>query len=277
MAVIISVIFVAINVKKLFNKDTRKRIWKNLIINAIFIILISIFFYAPLLEHKIATEYTAFSKGASREAFMEHRIYPSQLIFGKNQLEWAYKLSDNKLNESMSFSLGLPIIVGLLFTPIVLPKIKKEHRLLYIVTLCVGGIFALMATTLFPWSCFPKVPSVIQFPWRFLLISTITLSIIAGINIYKSIGEIKLENMYIILLIILIYSGTYITDVVKYDTEFDISYLYSNFKLDGNQCAAYEYLPVKANNNLDYISERKERSCCFIWKCYNKERRKRRK
>ena len=93
-------------------KSTRKNIWTKLIINGSFIILISLFFYGPLLEHKMTTDYTAFVKGASKEAFLDHRIYPSQLIFGKTQPEWAYKLSTNKLNESMSFVLGLPIIVA---------------------------------------------------------------------------------------------------------------------------------------------------------------------
>lgn len=256
MAVAISFIFVIFNIKKLFIKSTRKNIWKNLIINGIFIVLISLFFYGPLLEHKFATEYTAFSKGASREAFLDHRIYPSQLIFGKTQPEWAYKLSANKLNESMSFVLGLPIIVALLFTPLVFSKIKKDHKPLYILTLCVGIVFALMSTTLFPWQWFSKVPSVIQFPWRFLLVSTFALSIIAGVNTYKIISDFKPETLYILILIIMIYSGEYITNSVKYDTEFDLSYLYSNTKVDGNQCAAYEYLPVKASNNLDYICDR---------------------
>ena len=258
MAVVLSFIFVIFNIQKLFMKSTRKNIWTKLIINGSFIILISLFFYGPLLEHKMTTDYTAFVKGASKEAFLDHRIYPSQLIFGKTQPEWAYKLSTNKLNESMSFVLGLPIIVALLFTPMVFSKIKKEHKLLYIVTLCTGILFALMSTTLFPWQWFPKVPSVIQFPWRFLLISSFAFSIIAGVNIYMSISNLKLETMYILILVILIYSGEYITNSVKYDTEFDLSYLYTNTKLDGNQCAAYEYLPVKASNNLDYICERSE-------------------
>lgn len=256
MAVTISVIFVIVNIKKLFMKSTRKNIWKNLIINGVFIILISLFFYGPLLEHKTATEYTAFAQGASRKMFLDQRIYPSQLFFGKAKPDWSYNLSEERLNENMALVIGLPIIVALLFTPIVLRKIKKEYKLLYIVTLCVGIIFGIMATTIFPWEWFPKVPSVIEFPWRFLLVSTFTLSIIAGINIYKSISNLKLETMYILILVILIYSGDYITNLVKYDTEFDVSYLYSNNKLDGNQCAAYEYLPVKAKDNFEYIGKR---------------------
>lgn len=255
----------------MFQKQTRKMIWKKILINTIFIILISLFFYGPLLEHKKATDYTAFSNSCTKEAFLQHRIYPSQLFFGKQQLDWAYKLEENKINECMSFSLGIPIIVALLFTPIVLKKIKKQHKALYIVTLAVGILFAIMPTTIFPWQIMPVVPSVIQFPWRLLYISTFALSIISGINIYKSINFIKLEQMYIVILVLLICSGTFITNVVKYNTEFDISYLYYNDKLDNRQCAGYEYLPSKASKNIDYISERTERSYYIVRRCQDKK------
>ena len=256
MAIAISIIFVLLNIKKLFCKSTRVRIWRSILINLCFIILISLFFYVPLLEHKNATEYAAFSRGADKQGFLEQRLYPYQLIFGKNQLEWAYRLSENKINNSMSFSIGLPIIVALVLTPITITKIEKKYKSLYILTLCTGFIFALMSTTLFPWEYLPVVPSVIQFPWRLLFISTFAFSIIAGVNIYKNISEFSINNMYIILLIIMMCSGNFISNVLVFDTEFSVEYLYKSDKLYGEQCAAYEYLPRKAYDNLKYISER---------------------
>lgn len=256
MAVAVSIIFIILNIKKLFCKSTRKSIWKHLIINGIFIILISIFFYIPLVEHKSATEYAAFSRGADKVGFLEQRIYPYQLIFGKNQLEWAYKLSENKINDSMSFSLGLPIIVALLLTPVTLTKIEKRYKSLYLVTLCTGLFFAWMTTTAFPWNVAPLVPSVIQFPWRLLFISTFTFSIIAGVNIYITVSDISVKNIYIVLLAIMMCAGEFIANTIVFNTEFDVDYLYKNDKLYGEQCAAYEYLPKKAYDNLNYISER---------------------
>ena len=256
MAVSISIIFVLLNIKKLISKSTRKTIWKYILINVIFIILISLFFYVPLLEHKNATEYAAFTRGTNKTGFLEQRLYPYQLIFGKNQFEWAYNLSQNKINDSMSFSIGIPIIVALILTPITLNKIEKNFRSLYILTLCTGLVFALMATIVFPWEHFPIVPSVIQFPWRLLFISTFAFSIIAGVNIYKNIHNISIKNMYIILLIIIMCAGEFIANVISFNTEFSDEYLYNSDKLDGQQCAAYEYLPKKAYDNLKYISER---------------------
>lgn len=263
MAVTISLLFVLLNIKKLFNNTTRKTIWKYILINGLFIILISLFFYVPLLEHKNATEYAVFARGSDKTGFLEQRIYPYQLIFGKNQFEWAYNLSENKINNSMSFSLGLPIIVALLLTPIVITKIEKKYKSLYIFTLCTGFLFALMSTTCFPWNNMPVVPSVIQFPWRLLFISTFAFSIIAGVNIYKTIPNIGIKNMYIFLLVIMICAGDFIANVISFNTEFGVEYLYSSDKFDGKQCAAYEYLPKKAYDNLNYISERSSNVIVF--------------
>lgn len=244
MAVIISFLFILLNIKKLFCKNSRLQIWKNLIINGIFIILISLFFYGPFFEHKFATDYSVYTNQTNKESFIKNTIYPSQLFFGK--ASWG-----------VSFEVGLPIIIALLFTPIVILKIKKENRLLYIATLCTGILFALMATSIFPWEHLPLVPSVMQFPWRFLLVSAFTLSIIASINIYYILDNKKIENFYIILIIILLYSGNYIKNTVAYDTEFSISFLYNNTEVLTEQCGyEYEYLPTKAHNNLSYINQR---------------------
>lgn len=244
MAVIISFLFILLNIKKLFCKNSRLQIWKNLIINGIFIILISLFFYGPFFEHKFATDYSVYTNQTDKESFIKNTIYPSQLFFGK--ASWG-----------VSFEVGLPIIIALLFTPIVIFKIKKENKLLYIATLCTGILFALMATSIFPWEHLPLVPSVMQFPWRFLLVSAFTLSIIASINIYYILDTVKIENLYIILIIILLYSGNYIKNTVVYDTEFNISFLYNNTEVLTEQCGyEYEYLPTKAHNNLSYINQR---------------------
>ena len=256
LAVIISALFVLFNIKKLYDRSIGKNIAKYLIINGVFIILISLFFYVPLFEHKNATEYVAFARENNKSGFLEHRLYPYQLIFGKNQFEWDYKLSENKTNENMSFSIGLPIIVALLLTPVTLNKIEKKYRSLYIFTLCLGFIFALMSTTLFPWEYISLVPVVIQFPWRLLLTSTFAFSIIAGVNIFINIPNISNKNIYIFLLIVMMSSGNFISNVVNFDTEFSIEHLYNDDKLDDDQCAAYEYLPKKAYNNLEYVIQR---------------------
>lgn len=262
MAVILSIIFVIINFKKLYRQNTRKQVWKNIIVNAIFIILIVLFFYVPFLQHQMATEYVVMEDNSmtSKEFVSNHAIYIYQLFFGKFQKGASYALDQGVSNE-MFFSLGLPIIVSLLFTPMAINKIEKGKKHLYILTLIAGIITALMATTLFPWSKMPHIILMIQFPWRMLLISTFLLSIIAGINISKIFRKFKIENIFMIILIIILYSGQYISYVVNFDIGFDESYLGKVAEIDdlsgaNKYCSSFEYLPSKART--EYTQNRED-------------------
>lgn len=260
MAVVLSAIFVLVNFKKLYNKDTRKQVWKNIIINAIFIVLIVLFFYIPFLQHEMATEYVVMQENAmaTKEFVSNHAIYVYQLVFGKFQKGASYALNDGIGNE-MFLSLGLPIIISVLFTPMIIKKVKKEKKHLYIMTLAIGIITALMSTVLFPWDKMPSIVLIIQFPWRLLMISTFLLSIIAGVNIGKFFENFKIENIFIITLIIMIYSGQYISYVVNFDINFDESYLGETVEIEelsgGNKyCSSFEYLPSKAKT--EYTQKR---------------------
>lgn len=261
---IISSVFIIIHIKKLYKSKESSRIWKNLFINAGFIILIVLFFYIPLLQHKFATEYLALTGigFTSKKIIMENRIFIYQLIYGKFQ--FGYSLPPNEgIDGEMCFSLGLPILIPLLFTPICYKKIRKDRRILYISTLIIGIITALMATDLFSWDKMPKIFIFIQFPWRMLLYSTFLLSIIAGINIVKCIENrrfIKLK-LFIIILMVVTHCGFYISRVVILKYEHDISYVYKiekvgKFNEFDWQCANYEYLPINAVIANNYIQNR---------------------
>lgn len=192
-----------------------------------------------------------------KKKILKYSLYPSQLFFSKEQHKSTNVLGWNMLNTSMSQQLGIPIIVALLFTPIVYKRIEKKNRCLYVFTFLVGFIFALMSTTFFPWKYMPFVPAVIQFPWRLLVITAFAFSIIAGINIYKSVDNLKIENMYIIVFIIMICSKMFILDVVIYDTQFDLKWIYCDSEVIKQQMGElYEYLPKKTLNNFNYLSER---------------------
>lgn len=258
IVVILSICFILLYLKKLFKSENRLRIWKNLFINAIFIILIVLFFYVPLLEHKLATEYVAMSKeGMSTKEFVaDHAIYLYQLVLDKFGYGVSSPLSEGIGNE-MSFSLGLSIFIPLLFTPICYRKIKKEKRLIYLSALILGITTGFMATKWFPWKKMPDIFILIQFPWRMLLFSTFLLSIIAGINICKCIKHFY--KLFIILLIMVIYSSIYLFSIIIFDENYDISYMYEtenieNIYVFSQQSTNHEYLPKKAKTT--YIQDR---------------------
>lgn len=262
MVVGISILFVLFNGKKLIQKETRKQIWKHLVINAIFIILIVLFFYVPFMEQQMATEYVAMQEGgmATKEFVSSHALYLYQLVFGKFENGGSYAL-DQGIDNEMFLSIGLPILVPLLFTPVVIKKISQEKRPLYWFVLILGILTSLMATTIFPWSKMPNIILLIQFPWRMLMLSTFLLSIIAGINIGKCIENLTIEKLLVVVLVTLMYSGQYISYVTQFDINFDESYLGKTEKIEelagGNKyCSSFEYLPVKAKT--EYTKNRED-------------------
>ena len=262
MVVGISILFVLFNGKKLIQKETRKQIWKHLVINAIFIILIVLFFYVPFMEQQMATEYVAMQEGgmATKEFVSSHALYLYQLVFGKFENGGSYAL-DQGIDNEMFLSIGFPILVPLLFTPVVIKKISQEKRPLYWFVLILGILTSLMATTIFPWSKMPNIILLIQFPWRMLMLSTFLLSIIAGINIGKCIENLTMEKLLVVVLVVLMYSGQYISYVTQFDINFDESYLGKTEKIEelagGNKyCSSFEYLPVKAKT--EYTKNRED-------------------
>lgn len=238
IVVIISMIFILIHWKKLFRNENSIQIWKHLIINAVFIILIVLFFYVPLLQHKLATEYIAMTKNgmSTRELVLNSTINLQQLALAQ----------------------GITIIIPLLLTPVCYKKITPDKRLLYLSTLILGIVIAFTSTK---WFLLSKVPDIfisIQFPWRMLLFSTFLLSIISGVNIYKCIQD-NFKILFIVFLIAITYSVSYIFIIVKFNDNFDISYMYKTDKIENiyafsQQCTNYDYLPVKART--PYIQNR---------------------
>ncbi len=200
----------------------------------------------------MATEYVAMSNDAIKN-IDGNSLYVYQIFFGKFQSGGSATLKDG-INAEMCFSLGLPILISLMLIPMCYKKISKEKRSLYIFAILLGTLTTFMATNLFQWSKIPKVFSIIQFPWRMLLFSTFLFSIIAGINICIFTKDLKNSGLFIIIMIILMYAGNYMSDIIKFKPDFDPSMIVQNTNIsnvlgaDGRCCGEYEYLPVKAKN-----------------------------
>lgn len=257
-AVIISIGLTLLNFKKLIRKETRKNIWKNVFINLIFIISMVLFFYAPFIQHIRITNYMVTSEGfmASPQMVADHALYPYQLLFGKFQHAASGVLSDG-VSKDMPFSLGLTLIIPLICTPLCYKKVKNKK--LYLLTLFAGIFTALMSTTLFPWGKLTSLTSMIQFPWRMLLVSTVLLSIIAGINIEKCLKKIEDKHIMVILMIVFVYTGLFISNITAFDVGFDETFLYTDTVeelslWESKDCSSFEYLPNLARN--DYFLNR---------------------
>lgn len=262
LTVIIAFIYVLFNIKKLKDWDTLKK----LLVNALFICLIVSFFYLPLLEAKISADYASFEAGkmGSPGSVKQNSVYLFQLLFGKMQSGSSYALTDpDNINKDMCISIGLFLIVPLLFTPFVYKKIKKERRKLYLLTLITGVLLTICVTPLFPWEKLPNFVGLIQHPFRLMLIITFLFTIISAINIEKILIKVDYKHILLILLIIFIYIGPLIANTFNVDINFQEGNFYNiDTMVEGQEssqsCAYYEYLPTKAEKNRNYIVNRSQ-------------------
>ena len=260
-AVVLSAIFVLFNINKLKDKEKIKKI----IINVVFIILITGFFYITLIQTKNSADYTVFEYGkmGTVETVRDNAIYLSQILFGKMQYGLSNFLNDSSNVETeMCYQIGLFIIVPLLFTPFIYKKVKNEGKKNYVITLYVG-IFSIFATTtLFPYDKMPEWVSFIQYPWRLLFVATFLLTIISTINIEKIFEKIDIKEIVVLTTIILIYVSPLIL-VNNFDSSITdekykkIDEIISDTRTT-TATVSLEYIPTKAFLNIDYLKSRNQ-------------------
>ena len=245
---IICFIYVLINIKKL--KD--KIILRNLIISLLFIIFITSFFWAPLLEHKLNADYEVFKPGR-----MERE---NILIY--------YKLDLIDLihtdQDSMIFEIGLVTIIGIVLSILAWEKIDKSYKKIYIFSLIVGIISIIMTLKYFPFEKLPSILKMLQFSFRMLEFSTFFLSFIVAVNFGILIRNFRLRDVFILSLIAL-FLVIPLNKNIKYKENIDESKLYPAVPVTKETgrvhigCASFEYLPCKAFENLDYIKTRENK------------------
>jgi len=103
-------------------------------------------------------------------------------------VEGAVKLSDTFTFTLPTLGIGLMIML----LPRVLIFRNHDDKIMKFADQCItaGLAFAVMATDIVPWKLVGKYFYMIQFPWRFYLISTVLLSFGAAVVVYRLAGSI---------------------------------------------------------------------------------------
>lgn len=254
----ISLIYILCYIDKIFKEKKIKKIF----IAFVFIIGMVSFFFIPFIETTLDSQYYV-EYYNSKLNLKAHSSYLYELLMGKMNNNYLLTLSNpNKANEELCLTLGLHIIIPLLFTPFIWKKVNKK---LYIITLAIGLISALATTNIFPWEILQNtIFGFIQFPMRMFIISTFTLSIISGVNIYLLLeNKESMKDILILTLIIYIYIQP-IINLVEFDAEYDTNSGYeiediSQYKNTiSTKCSEFEYLPIKALINFSYLQNRSD-------------------
>lgn len=191
-------------INKIFNRFS--------FISLLLAILISSFFLGPMILEK-----QFISSGASNSFtfnYQDHFLYMKQLFYGK----WDYWYSNPGPKDGMSFQVGFANIIILIiafFNIFIFKKISLIYKFL-LMTVFFSLFLTLNYSNLF-WQIL-KPLQIIQFPWRFLFISTILVPVLffeSFLIIYK-----KKASISIILSILIVFIAFYNTRNYKRPMEF---------------------------------------------------------
>ena len=242
---IISAVYVLINIKKLKNKE----IIKKILINLIFIILVTLFFIAPMLEAKNSADYVIFDSDIM-STYGEY-VYANTLKIGQ--------LFNDKVTkfEDTIFSIGIPIVIFMALSVITYKKVKEEHaeyKDFYILSLCICLITLYMSTRYCPWKIIPDFLCKLQYPWRLLGFFNVFSSFIVGINMYIILNMFlkkdttKLIVYLIVAILMILYTLPITLQFETDDYDRDTRYVNSiekNYKIS-HMYINRDYLPTKA-------------------------------
>lgn len=234
------------NITKL--KETHVK--KSFIINVIFILLITSFFWLPLLETCFTTKYQVYEDGmmSTKENFLNSRLSITQLFVTKD-------------DGSFVFELGPHFMLMFAVSLMAFRKMNDNMREFYIFSVVSAILSVWMSTKLFPWGLFPDEVAMVQFAWRYLMISAFFMSVVCALNMYVLIKNFNFKDVIVIGIISILYVCAFIGYVSYSDDIQDINHL-SLGVMSGRErevvagTAKAEYLPSKAYENRFYIASR---------------------
>ena len=231
-----------------------KKVLKKMLINILFIILITSFFWMPLIETRFSSDYQVYKQGmmSTSEKTADNALEFNQLFVTMN-------------DGSFVFELGPHILIMVALSIMTFRVMRPEFKGQYIVFLISGLLCVWMSTKYFPWRYLPEEFSLIQFPWRMLMPAAFFLSLVCAINMYAIIKKFNFKDVIVISAISILYILAFSSALVYYDENPLISI--DNLSLgefSGREvevvagCGKGEYLPVKAYENRFYIASREQ-------------------
>lgn len=245
---IIGFIYVLIHIKKL--KD--KNLLKQLIIIALCILCVTSFFWAPLLEHKLKTQYEVFKEGRMErtETLIEKKLDATSLIYTQK--------------GKMCFEIGLVTLIGLVLTMLVVNKIDTRYKKMYIFSIIIGTISIIMTLKWFPFEKLPSILKMLQFSYRMLEFEVFFLSFAVAVNYATLIKNFNVKDVLVLTLLAFLLVVP-LTKCLSYKENINENEKWPAVRVTQRTgrvhagCASFEYLPSKAFEHLEYIKIREDK------------------
>ena len=172
--------------------------------------------------------------------------------------------TDTKGDTTHVFEIGIPILIMFCLSVFVIKKIINEtYKKEYILFFILGIIFTVITIKQFPWGILEDIFQIIQFKWRMLLLSNFFLAVICAINMNMIIKKFNYKDIIVISTILILYAGLFMPLLQKKPEIQDIDQYMIGEVTENKKDAIVgmgkgEYLPVKSNDDREYIRTRED-------------------
>ena len=255
----------------------KEKRYMYIILSGITIILINLWFIVPFLQgYSLNLTVKARPEEENVHTFDSDNVIPAELFNVFDDIE-SYRLSEDiskGMSDDMNFSLGLLCTIGIPLCIIYLWKTKNDdsNKFIKILTL-LGLAFLILSTSIIPWKELQEnfkiikwLSATMQFAWRFLGPTTVTItmamSIIIGkyvdskydnnksfIENYKIIFEIGLVSIAVFAIIVAPYSKQEKYKIINYNPV-----PYPEYYLEGTNTSLFYENQYNTSNSLIVIN-----------------------
>ena len=240
---IFCILYVLININKL-NKKTILILFANLGL----VLLLTFFYWGPLIESKLATNYEVFNE--------DHMVRWGAMIGLKAK---PYEIAFH-IHGRMLYGIGILVIIGtaLSFTVLTNKNIDRKNFIFFLIC---GIVSTIMSLNFFPFEKLPSLFTMMQFSFRMLEFGGFFLVICSSIAIGISIKNFNKFTVLCLSCISILLLLPNIEDLPK-GRDYAEQELISGIRVTSDTgrihagCASFEYLPNKALENRAYIETR---------------------
>ena len=258
-------VFILLACLILIKKVVKPFTFLSLASGAVLTLLMNLGFLVPFLDYYDSIHISSEEWGTY--SIQNKGMFPVQLLGLMQRTTGGSWAAISGVNNEVAYPLGLVITlcVGLFLYLVLCCNEDKNNPLRKPAILCcvLGGLALFMSSCFFPWDALAATGTLmnkliinLQFPWRFLSIATILLTVpacYALANIGKYISSRTSSAIMAVLATTLIVStGWYYYDFVYTMEPYRV---YETYELNSMNMYSYEYLP--ANTNPDEIKRGK--------------------
>lgn len=255
-------VFIVLICIVLFGKVCTKYIFASLATGAGLTLLMNIGFLIPFLDMYQSDLYinAADWVGSSDGTIQGLGMFPLQL-FGLFQQNYGGSFDvSTGVNAEVSFNVGILLIITLfvfLYLLLCHSKECKEDTNFYPAVICFtfGALTLWMSSCYFPWDSIAasnellnKLIVSLEFPWRFLSLSTLFLTFVCCFT-YKQLAKVISANGYSMVLalclsLLAVNCGWYFYDYYYNGEPYRV---YETYELNSMQMYSYDYLPAETS------------------------------